>query len=80
METEAVDSAPWGGGVRPAMPGLEVPVCTLQVDSSGHQALQLHSGGVILFGIGVVGWYSSPASKGGPGGLRHGQLYKLLGA
>lgn len=51
----------------------------MQVDTSGHQAQQLLSGGVVLFSIGVVEGDSSPASKGGPGGLRHFQLLESLG-
>lgn len=52
----------------------------MQVDTPGHEALQLHSGGVVLFCIRIVGGHGSPASKGGPAGLRHSQLHKLLGA
>lgn len=59
------------------MPGPKGP-CTLQVDTSGHQALQLHSRGVVLFSIGVVEGDSSPASKGGSGGLGHPQFLTSL--
>lgn len=67
----------WGGG--PGGCAWARGACTFQVDTSGHQALQLHSGGVVLFSIGVVEGDSSPASKGGPGGLRHLQFLKSLG-